>query len=68
MIKLKCHHCDYEWECNSKLLYVTCPSCRLKVENRQITTPKDKLIKGNKLKMSDKTENKTQLISQSLKR
>ena len=46
MNKLKCHNCDYEWECNSKLLYVTCPSCRLKVKNILNYKPKQKLIKG----------------------
>jgi Zn finger protein HypA/HybF involved in hydrogenase expression len=26
-IKVKCYHCDYEWECKSKALMVTCPNC-----------------------------------------
>lgn len=33
-LKVKCPNprCKYEWETKSELLYVTCPSCRLKVE------------------------------------
>ncbi len=32
-MKVKCSNCKYTWETNSKLIYVTCPSCRLKVKN-----------------------------------
>ena len=31
-MKIKCPKCKYEWDCNSKLIFVTCPSCRLKIE------------------------------------
>lgn len=30
MIKVTCHKCKYEWDTDSKLAYVTCPSCRVK--------------------------------------
>jgi len=29
-MKIKCKYCDYEWETNSKLDFVTCPNCRKK--------------------------------------
>ena len=29
--KIKCPKCDHEWETKSKLKFVTCPSCQLKV-------------------------------------
>ena len=32
-MKIKCPNCKYEWDTKSKLLWVTCPSCRLKVQN-----------------------------------
>ena len=32
MTKIKCK-CGYEWETSSKMLWATCPSCRLKVKN-----------------------------------
>ena len=32
-MKLKCKKCGYEWDSNSKMLWATCPSCRLKVKN-----------------------------------
>jgi len=38
---MKCPKCDYEWETKSEMMYVTCPNCRLKVEN-------DKLVKKKK--------------------
>ena len=31
-MKIKCPSCKYEWETNSKLNMVTCPSCQLKVK------------------------------------
>ena len=43
-MKLKCNNpkCiefnggkPYEWECHSDMMYATCPSCRLKVLNKQ---------------------------------
>ena len=30
MVKVKCHKCKYEWDTDSKLMWVTCPSCRTK--------------------------------------
>lgn len=30
--KIKCSKCNYEWETESKMIWVTCPSCRLKTE------------------------------------
>ena len=32
-MKVKCPHCNHEWETKSKLVMVTCPSCNLKVPN-----------------------------------
>jgi len=32
-MKIKCPKCNYEWDTNSELQYVTCPNCRLKVLN-----------------------------------
>jgi len=31
-MKIKCPNCKYEWETKSKLIFVTCPSCQLKVK------------------------------------
>jgi len=31
--KIKCHRCGYEWETKSKLAFVSCPSCMVKVKN-----------------------------------
>ncbi len=31
-MKIKCPKCDYEWECKSKLIYVSCPSCRYNIK------------------------------------
>lgn len=33
MNKVKCQACGYEWESNSKLQYVSCPSCLQKTKN-----------------------------------
>lgn len=30
---MKCEKCNYEWETKSKMQFVTCPSCLLKVKN-----------------------------------
>jgi len=38
MTKIKCLKCRYEWNTNSKMLWVTCPSCRLKAKNYTNTT------------------------------
>jgi hypothetical protein len=32
-IKIKCPHCGYEWESQSRMRLVTCPSCIQKVPN-----------------------------------
>lgn len=31
-MKVKCSKCKHEWDCKSKLMYVTCTNCRNKVE------------------------------------
>jgi len=38
-MKIKCKKCGYEWETKSKMMFVTCPNCRLKVkrENEDAT-------------------------------
>ena len=30
---MKCTHCNYKWETKSKMVFVSCPSCLLKVRN-----------------------------------
>jgi Zn finger protein HypA/HybF involved in hydrogenase expression len=35
-IKAKCTKCQYEWESNSKMIMVSCPSCGNKVRIREI--------------------------------
>lgn len=35
MKKLKCDKCGYEWETSSENLFVSCPSCLLKVKNKE---------------------------------
>ncbi len=37
-MKIKCPKCKYEWDTKSKLDFVTCPSCRLKVKNEESPT------------------------------
>ncbi len=32
MVNIKCPKCGYEWECKSKLIYVSCPSCRFNIK------------------------------------
>lgn len=32
MVLIKCKHCGYEWDSNSKLIWVSCPSCMGKTE------------------------------------
>ena len=35
-MKLKCHHCSYEWEYNGKgEYYATCPKCLYKVKIKE---------------------------------
>jgi len=31
-MKVKCPKCEHEWNCKSKLIYTTCPSCQRKME------------------------------------
>lgn len=26
-VRVKCHKCQYEWDCESDLIMVSCPSC-----------------------------------------
>ena len=33
MKQLTCQKCKHTWETKSKLIWVTCPSCQLKVKN-----------------------------------
>ena len=33
-MRIKCSKCGYEWNTESKMIWVTCPSCRLKVKNK----------------------------------
>lgn len=47
LIKIKCSHCNYEWETKSKLKMVSCPSCLNKVS-----------IDNNKKGEEDGTTNK----------
>lgn len=35
-IKAKCLNCSYEWETESKMVKVSCPSCGSKVKIREI--------------------------------
>jgi len=36
MVKAKCSKCKYEWESNSEMILVSCPSCGNKVKIREI--------------------------------
>ena len=31
--RLRCYKCGYEWDTESKLKYVTCPSCHYKIDS-----------------------------------
>jgi len=31
-MKIQCPKCNYEWDTNSEMIYVTCPSCQRKSE------------------------------------
>jgi endogenous inhibitor of DNA gyrase (YacG/DUF329 family) len=33
-IKTTCPRCSYSWECKSLMMYVSCPSCQIKVKLR----------------------------------
>jgi len=35
-IKVKCRYCKYEWNCKSKMITVSCPSCLKKIQIREI--------------------------------
>ncbi len=35
--KVKCHKCSYEWETDSEMVFVTCPSCRVKTKKDKET-------------------------------
>lgn len=37
-MKAKCKKCNYEWETNSKMIMVSCPSCGTKVKIRELET------------------------------
>jgi len=30
-MEMKCQRCGYEWETVSKMIFITCPSCQVKV-------------------------------------
>lgn len=32
VMKIKCEHCGYEWDSESKMLLVTCPNCGKKTK------------------------------------
>lgn len=34
--KIKCNHCKYEWESESKMIFVSCPSCLKKVNIQKV--------------------------------
>ncbi len=36
MTKAKCSKCGYEWESNSDMIQVSCPSCGNKVKIREV--------------------------------
>ena len=36
MITAKCKKCGYEWESNSEMIMVSCPSCGTKIKIREI--------------------------------
>jgi len=36
MVKAKCTKCKYEWDSNSPMILVSCPSCGQKVKIREI--------------------------------
>ena len=41
-IKVKCRYCKYEWDCKSKMITVSCPSCLKKIQIREIENELDK--------------------------
>ena len=40
MVKAKCPKCLYEWETNSKMFIVSCPSCNNKVKIKELKAEK----------------------------
>lgn len=41
-MKLKCNHCDYEWDYGgTQKFYATCPQCRYKVPVRKVDEEKE---------------------------
>ena len=40
-MKTECKKCGYEWETNSKMIMVSCPSCGNKVKIREIENDTD---------------------------
>ena len=36
-MKIKCPKCNYRWKTNSKLDFVTCPNCQMKVKKKEIS-------------------------------
>lgn len=43
---MKCPKCNYEWETKSKMVFVSCPSCLLKVKNDMKSDNNDSKLKG----------------------
>jgi len=42
-MKAKCPKCSYEWETNSEMIKVSCPSCGNKVQIRELKMSKKAL-------------------------
>ena len=40
-MKAKCNKCDYEWDTQSRLMMVSCPSCGQKVKIRDAVIKDD---------------------------
>ena len=39
--RLRCYKCGYEWDTESKLKYVTCPSCHYKIDSSKCVVAKE---------------------------
>ncbi len=48
MVKAKCTKCCYEWDSDSLMIKVSCPSCGNKVKIREITSKNNKANVGVK--------------------
>ncbi len=35
VVLIKCFHCDYQWNTNSKMIKINCPSCRRTINNAE---------------------------------